>query len=324
MRTPVLAFVLAAGLVPGVVAGQAAAEPVLRIAVLKHGTVNWLTDTILAHDLDDAAGYRLETIELAGRPATSIAFQAGEVDVIVADWAWGLQQRGRGDDLRFAPYSRALGALMTDGSVDGLCDLRGRPVGVVGGERDKSWLVLQALVRKECGFDLAEETTTLVGAAPLMSQQLLDGAVDAVSTYWNHAAELEAAGMTRLIGVEEAMMRLGIDPAPALIGFVWNADRTEGDLIRVFLGSVTAAQDILAESDAEWDRLRPRMEAESDAEFRFLRDYFRAGIARDWRPEETEAAAALHRLLVETGGKVFAAEAGTFDPALFEALKDGS
>jgi NitT/TauT family transport system substrate-binding protein len=317
------ALFVAALLGLGVAAGPAAADSAIRIAVLKYGTVSWLTDVILAHDLDDAAGYRLETIELAGRPATTIAFQAGDVDVIVADWMWALQQRGRGDDLRFAPYSRALGALVTDGSVDGPCDLRGRPVGVVGGERDKSWLVLQALVRKECGFDLAEETTTLVGAAPLMSQQLLDGAVDAVSTYWNHAAELEAAGMTRLIGVDEAMVRLGIEPAPALIGFVWNADRTDGDVVRAFLSSVGEAQDILAESDAEWDRLRPRMEAETDAEFRFLRDHFRAGIAREWRADETAAAAELHRLLVETGGEAFAAEAGAFDPRLFEAREGG-
>lgn len=66
------------------------------------------------------------------------------------------------------------------------------------------------------------------------------------------------------------------------------------------------------------------MEAESDFEFRFLRDHFRAGIARDWRPGDTAAASALHPLLVETGGEVFAAEAGTFDPKLFEAPDDGS
>jgi NitT/TauT family transport system substrate-binding protein len=321
MRTLVIGLVLALGFL----AGPAAAEaPTLRIAVLKNGTVNWLTDTVLAHELDLASGYRLEVIELAGRQATTIAFQAGDVDVIVADWVWALQQRGRGTELRFAPYSRALGALMTDGSVDGLCDLEGRPVGVVGGERDKSWLVLQALVREECGFDLGEETATLVGAAPLMSQQLLDGAVDAVSTYWNHAAKLEAEGMTRLIGVDDAMARLGIEPAPALIGFVWDGGRVDADAMQAFLRSVAAAQDILAENDAEWERLRPRMETGSDAEFRFLRDYYRAGIARAWRAEDTRAAADLHRLLVETGGAAFAAEAGDFDPALFEAGEDGS
>jgi NitT/TauT family transport system substrate-binding protein len=124
--------------------------------------------------------------------------------------------------------------------------------------------------------------------------------------------------------VDEAMARLGIQPVPALIGFVWDAGRTPADLVRAFLGSVAAAQGILADSDPEWDRLRPRMEADGDAEFRFLRDRFRAGIAREWRPEDTAAAAALHRLLVETGGEVFAAEAGTFDPKLFEAPEDGS
>ena len=317
---PLAAFVVALALV----AAPARADlPVLRIAVLKFGTVNWLTDTIEAHDLDEAAGYRLESVELAGRAATSIAFQARDVDVVVADWVWALQQRGRGEDLRFAPYSRALGALMTDGSVGGLCDLRGRPVGVVGGDRDKSWLVLQALVHAECGFDLATETQTVVGAAPLMSQQLLDGAVDAVSTYWNHAAKLEARGMTRLIGIDEAMERIGIAPAPALVGFVWNTDAVEPGLMAAFLRSVVAAQDLLAADDVEWERLRPRLGAENEAEFRFLRDHFRAGIVRGWRPEDTEVAAALHRLLVKTGGETFAAEAGRFDAALFAADGDG-
>lgn len=292
--------------------------PTLRIAVLKFGTVNWLTDTIVTNDLDEAAGYRLEVIELAGRAATSIAFHSREVDVIVADWVWALQQRGRGADLRFAPYSNALGALMSKPGVEGICDLKGRPVGVVGGERDKSWLVLQALVRQDCGFDLAEETTTLVGAAPLMGQQLLDGPVDAVSTYWKDAAKLEAAGMQRLIGVDEELARLGIAPPPPLIGFVWVAGRAGEATISTFLQSVAAAQDILAESDAEWERLRPIVGPASDAEFRLLRDYFRSGIVRGWGAGETEAAARLHRLLLETAGAAFAAEAGIFDPALFE------
>jgi NitT/TauT family transport system substrate-binding protein len=308
----------------GALSGTAARaeQPVLRIAVLKFGTVNWLTDTIGAHALDRAAGYRLDVVELAGRPATTIAFQAGDVDVIVTDWVWALQERDKGRDLRFAPYSNALGAVVTNGRVSDLCDLKGRPVGVVGGERDKSWLVLQALVRRDCGFDLADETTTLTGAAPLIGRQLLDGAVDAVSTYWNHAAELEAGGMARLIGVDEAMTRLGISPAPPLIGFVWDAAATEPGTVAAFLASAAAAQDLLAGSDAEWERLRPAMGAASDAEFRLLRDRFRAGIVRGWRPGDTEAAAKLHRLLVDTADEGFAAEAGTFDPALFEARGD--
>ena len=241
-----------------VATGARAEPPVLRIAVLRFGTANWLTETIVAHHLDEAAGYRLDVIELAGRAATNIAFQSGDVDVIIADWEWALQQRNRGADLRFAPYSNALGAIMAKPAVEGICDLKGRPIGVVGGDRDKSWLVLQALVRRDCGFDLADETTTLVGAAPLMGQQLLGGAVDAVSTYWNHAAELEAAGMHRLIGVDEELARLGITPAPPLIGFVWHAGRVEQERVGRFLQSVAAAQDILAKDDAEWERLAPR------------------------------------------------------------------
>jgi NitT/TauT family transport system substrate-binding protein len=312
-------IVVAAMLVLSLTAAPASAEtPTVRIAVLKYGTVNWLTDTIVANELDRAAGYDLDVVELAGRPATTIAFQAGDVDLIVADWVWALQQRERGRDLRFAPYSNALGALVADEAVDGICDLRGRPVGVVGGESDKSWLVLQALVRQECGFDLSEETTTLVGAAPLMSQQLLDGAVDAVSTYWHHAARLQAHGKARLIGVDEAMARLGITPAPPLIGFVWNADAVDAEAIDAFLRSVSAAQERMAGNDAEWDRLRPQMGAAGDAEFRLLRDHFRAGIVQGWGADETASAARLQALLIDAGGEAFKAEAGSFDPALFQ------
>lgn len=311
-----------AALLAGLAAAPARAEPpVLRVAVLTFGTVQWLTNTIVANDLDEAAGYRLEVIGLAGRAATSIAFEAGDVDVIVADWVWALQRREKGGDdgtdLRFAPYSSALGAVMAAPGVADICDLRRRAIGVVGGERDKSWLVLQALVRQDCGFDLAAETTTLVGAAPLMSRQLLDGAVDAVSTYWTYAAKLEAAGMDRLIGVDEELARLGISPAPPLIGFVWDAATVEPEAVAAFLRSAAAARDILVASDAEWQRLRPAMGAANDAEFRLLRDYFRAGVVRDWTAADTAAAARLHALLIEHGGKAFAAEAGVFDPALF-------
>jgi len=87
---------------------------------------------------------------------------------------WALRQREKGADLGFSPYSVALGALMTRGDVTGLCDLRGRKVGIVGGEFDKSWLVLQALARKDCGFELALETEALFGAPPVGVNEMID------------------------------------------------------------------------------------------------------------------------------------------------------
>jgi len=299
------------------VATSAHAEPVVRIAVLKFGTVNWLMETISARGLDRAHGIRLEAVPLAGKPATSIAFQAGDVDIIVTDWIWALYQRARGVEMGFAPFSNTLGALMTRGDVADACDLKGHGVGVVGGELDKSWLVLQALVAQRCGFDLARETQALYGAPPLMSRQLESGAVDAVSTYWAEAARLEAAGMTRLVGISDALAQLGIVPTPPMIGFVWDRGRTDPAALDGFLAAAADASRALAEDDAAWESLRSEMGAKSEVEFTLLRDAYRSGIPKPWTQADTEAARRLYELLVERGGKAFAAEAGPFDPAIF-------
>lgn len=294
--------------------------PTVRVAVLKFGTVNWLMDVIDAHGLDAAEGYRLETVELAGAAATAVAFQAGDADLMVSDWFWALRQRAAGRDIRYFPYSRALGRLMAmpGRGVETLCDLRGRQVGVVGGPLDKSWLVYRALARRDCGFDPADASGVVAGAPPLMSQQLSAGAVDAVSTYWHFAARLSALGAETVEDVPSAVAALGIAPTPPLIGFLWNAGRSDADAIARFRRSVAAAGRILRDDLAEWDRLRPTMNAEDDAAFEALRDAFRDGIiVEPWTEADTEAARLLHETMLEIGGRAYAGEAGPFDPAVF-------
>ncbi|PKP62261.1 MAG: ABC transporter substrate-binding protein, partial [Alphaproteobacteria bacterium HGW-Alphaproteobacteria-8] len=58
----VLRFALAALLLLAATVARAQDLPTLRVAVLKFGTVNWLTDAIQTHGLDRAEGFRLETI----------------------------------------------------------------------------------------------------------------------------------------------------------------------------------------------------------------------------------------------------------------------
>lgn len=299
----------------------AMAEDSLRIAVLRFGTVNWLMDTIKTNGLDTAEGFTLEVVPLAGKPATTIALQSGDADMIVTDWVWAMRQHQAGTPYRFLPYSRSLGALMVrpDSDIGDICALKDRRIGVVGGAIDKSWLVLQALARDRCGFDLAGETQSLFGAPPLMSQQIETGAVEAVSTFWHFAARLEAAGQIRLIGINQALEQLGITPAPPLIGFVWNpenlADRP--DLVARFARAAAAASAILARDDAAWAALRPRMNAESDREFTLLRDYYRAGIVTDWTADDTAAAEKLHKALIGIGGQAYRKTSGPFIGAVF-------
>ena len=299
---------------------RAQETPVLRVAVLKFGTVNWLTDVIQTRKLDAAEGFRLETVELAGRDATSVAFQAGDADLIVADWIWVMNQRQRGADMRFFPYSRALGALMVmpGGGVKALCDLRGKTVGVVGGDLDKSWIVYQALAQRDCGFSLRDEADAVFGAPPLMSRQLVTGAVAAVSTFWHFAARLEAEGAEKLLGADAAIAALGVAPAPPLVGFVWDARRTDPATVAAMGRAVRAAGALMAADEAEWLRLRPLMRAEDDAAFAALRDAYQAGVVTaPWSAADTEAARALHATLIAAGGEGFGRIAGAFDAGAF-------
>ncbi len=105
MRKLLICFAIALAMGAGAVK---AAMPEVRIAVLKFGTVNWVMDTIKRQGYDTAAGYRLVVRGYAGKAATTIAFEAGEVDLLVSDWFWGLRQRGKGRDLRFSPIPTPL------------------------------------------------------------------------------------------------------------------------------------------------------------------------------------------------------------------------
>lgn len=290
--------------------------PTVRIAVLKFGTVNWLLDTVSHNKLDEKARVNLEVIPLAGKAATAIAFQSGDADMLVTDWIWAMRQRAQNKAMKFHPYSNALGALVAK-DIGDLCDMKEQTVGVVGGALDKSWLVLQALADRQCGMDLAAETEALFGAPPLMSRQLEDGAIAAVSTYWHFVAKLEAKGMTPVVRITDALDDLGINPAPPLIGFVWDTDRTDPAAAEAMIKAIDSAGELLAQDDGAWERLRPLMRAKSDAEFTALRDAYRKGIPDAWTPAETESSLSLYNLLTARAGKAFTDQAGPFDPSVF-------
>jgi NitT/TauT family transport system substrate-binding protein len=314
------AVLTAAGLVSPLRPTRAASTP-LRITTLKFGSVNWLVDTILAEGLDRQGGVALERNELASNQALTVALQAGATDLIVSDWLWAMRRRNDGEPLRFAPYSSAVGAVMVPGDsrIGVVADLKGKRIGVAGSALDKSWLLLRAYTRQQSGFDPAEASDPIYGAAPLLSEQLRLGRIDAVLTLWQFAARLDAAGYTRLIDVAEMVRTLGITPQPPLIGFVWAERRLAGreDELAAFFAAVQRANQILQQSDEAWQRLRPQMQVEREEEFARVRDYFRAGIPRSWGPTEQDAAERLFALLVDIGGPALVGPKGRFDPATF-------
>jgi NitT/TauT family transport system substrate-binding protein len=117
----------------------------------------------------------------------------------------------------------------------------------------------------------------------------------------------------------DVVAALGVAPMPPLVGFVWRASLPEpqSKALAGFFRNVASSNEILGRSDAAWERLRPAMRVETEAEFARLRDYFRAGIPGPWGEPQTRAAERLFGILKDVGGASLVGERTRFDPALF-------
>jgi NitT/TauT family transport system substrate-binding protein len=262
----------------------AAFAPVpLRLGILPFGTVQWIADVILHHGLDVAHGFSLQTVTLANTEAAKVALMGSAVDVAVSDWPFVAAQRAHGGHLTFAPFSGSLGGIMVPaGSALGtLADLKGKRLGVAGGAQDKSWLLVRAAARA-AGLDLARDCTLSFGAPPLLDAALRHGSLDALLTFWNFAARLQAAGYRQFVSVDECARQLGFDPPPVLVGYVFDDEWAKAHLPLIvgFLAAAAAAAALLATRPDEWARIRPLMDASDDAVFNALRQRFLAGQAR--------------------------------------------
>ncbi|TWA71236.1 NitT/TauT family transport system substrate-binding protein [Azospirillum brasilense] len=304
---------------------HAADRPTVTIGVLKFGTVSWELDVIRHHRLDEAAGFELKLMELASGQAAQIALQGDAVDMIASDWLWVARQRAAGADLTFIPHSAAVGALMVPAAspISSVADLKGRRIGVAGTPIDKSWLLLKALARDRYALDLDTAATPVFAAPPLLNQKAATGELDAVLNFWPYAARLQAAGMRTVIGVDGMMRDLGLSAQVPAVGFVFHEGWAKANpaALDAFVAASRKAKAIMAQSDAEWDRLRPLMKAEDEATWAALRDQFRAGIPQRWTAEEREAAARLYGLMAKLGGRELVGNAmalpdGTFWPGV--------
>jgi NitT/TauT family transport system substrate-binding protein len=287
------------------VAPAAAAEPpVVRVGVLKFGTVNWEIDVVRHHELDRKNGFRLQTVETAGRDAAAIALQGGAVDVIVTDWIWVSYRRRSGADFTFVTHSHTVGGVMVrpDAGVRNLGDLVGKRIGVGGGPVDKSWLLLRAYGLRTLGVDLAKAAEPVYAAPPLVNQLMLKGDLPVVLNFWHYNARLSAAGMGQFLSIADILPALGIEGNPPLLGWVFSSawGAKNGAALSGFLRASADAKRLLKESDAEWARIRPLTQAEDDGVFLSLRDAYRRGIGGDESVNEAAASAVL-RVLSEFG-----------------------
>jgi len=313
-------FVLAPLFGPGFGPAFAQAPARLRIGTLRFGTVAWELDVIRHHALDRAQGIELDIQGFAGNDAADIALMGGAVDVIVEDFLWVARQRAAGAGLTFLPFSSSVGALMASrvSGIRSVSDLVGKRLGVAGGRTDKSWLILQAMARRD-GLDLASRAILAYGAPPLLTEKFRSGELDAVLTFWQFAARLEGEGHVRVLGVEDALTALGLSARLPQLGFVVHdrfANANPAALAGLMRAS-RAAKAILASSDAEWLRLDPLTRAETPAIRSALAERFRAGSIPAWGDAERADAARLYAVLAELGGEALVGPATSLPPGTF-------
>jgi NitT/TauT family transport system substrate-binding protein len=273
-----------------------------------------------AHGLDKQQDLDIQTTELASPEAGKIALRAGSADLMVSDWLWVSRERALGAKLAFYPYSSALGAVMVPAAspIRTLADLKGKKLAVAGGPIDKSWLLLQAALKRE-NIDLKSQATITYGAPPLLAAKMIDGEMDAGINYWNFCAALEAKGFRRLAGIEELLPKFGAKGRVAMIGYVFDEDwaNAHRDLLMRFLAVTAKAKEILATSDAEWNAIAPLTGAVDAATLRAYRDRYRDGIPRRPIADEEADARVLYGVLAGIGGNVLVGPAAELIPGTY-------
>ena len=300
---------------------QAADEPVVKVGVLQFGTVNWELASLSRHKLDEAAGFKLETIPLGNKNATSVALQGGEVDAIVSDWIWVSRLRSSGKKYVFFPYSNAVGGMVVspESGIESFEDLRGKRLGIAGGPVDKSWLIYRAYIKQQHGFDLADVVDAKFAAPPLLNKLMGQGELDAVITFWKFGAKLVASGARPLPSIPEVLPALGVNTNMPLLGWVFHEDWAAENpkLAEGLLSASYAAKKVLAESDEEWEALRDRIKPATDRELISLRDTYRAGIPAQFGDAELGGAEAIFSLLAKEGGSKLVGESNTLADGTF-------
>ena len=296
-------------------------NPLIRVGVLKFGTVNWELETLKHNGLGEKYGVNVEVIPLASKNATSVTLLGDAVDVIVTDWIWVSRMRADGRPYTFFPYSMTVGSLYVrpDAGIDSLEKLQGKRLGIAGGPVDKSWLLLRAYCQAKLGLNLAETVEPTFAAPPLLNQLMLKGDLDAVLNFWHYGARLEAAGMRPLVRVTDLIQGLGIEAQVPLLGWVFDEKWAEAHPAAVvnFLRASYAAKRLLAESDSEWERLRPLTKAEDDLTLYALRDAYRAGIPQRFADEEIKASEAVFAILAREGGEKLVGQSDVLSKGTF-------
>ena len=300
---------------------QAEVKLNIRLGVLKFGTVNWALAVLKQQKLLDTGSIQLKPQTIANPQAGKVALLSGAVDMIVADWIWVSNQRAAGRDLSFVPYSNTAGALIVakNSDIHSIKDLAGKRLGIAGGGLDKNWLLLQGLARKTYNIDLDKTTEKVFAAPPLLNQQLLQGRLDALITYWHYAARLEAQDFKRLLDGQTILNKLGVQHPPPTLGYVfsesWAADKKH-QLNQLFTATAQA-KEAICNSEQSWQTVIPLTRTQQPAVLQSLRNRYCEGRIKHWGLPEKQAAEQTYQLLHQAGNTALTQSSEHLQPGTF-------
>ena len=317
-RRAILAGSVAGVFAPLVGPARGAELPVFRVGTLPFGTAQWEVRTIVDNGFDTAAGIKVENVPLASNEAARIALLSGSVDAIVNDLLFAARLRAEGKQILFLPYSSTEGGLMVAAAspIRGMADLKGKSLGVAGGPLDKSWLLLRAAAKQQSGLDLATDANPVFGAPPLLAAKVESGELDAGLLYWSFCARLQAKGYRQVLTVEDVAASLGAKGKIALVGFLVQAG-TKSSTLEGFAKAARQAETRLATDPGAWSKIRPLMQAPTDATFDALRQAFLRGIPRKPRAEEIADAQAFYAIVAKLGGTALVGGATSLPDSLY-------
>jgi NitT/TauT family transport system substrate-binding protein len=273
-------------------------KPLFKIGVQTAGTLDWELSVLPKSDDFDIQVQIVATAE-----AAKIALQSGAVDMIVSDWLWVSQARQTGAEFTLYPYSAASGALVVpaDSTIQRISDLAGKRLGIVGGELDKNWLLLQAVAQKDA-IDLNAKTEKTFGAPPLMSEQLKNKRVDAILTYWHFAAQLQAQGYKQLLDGKALQEKVGIQETVPTLGYVFKESwaNTHKTALTAFFKATAQAKNNLCSDDTLWQKTTTKMPFSPPV----LRERYCEGRLNTWTISNQQAAQQLYSALYQLNPKV--------------------
>ncbi len=299
----------------------AAEKTVIRIGVQASGTVDW---ELAALQDNKPADFQLDIQRLANTEAGKIALQSGAVDMIVSDWIWVSRMRSTGSDFTFYPYSNTSGALVVakDSPIHSVADLKGKRLGIAGGELDKNWLLLQALAGQE-QLDLNASVEKVFGAPPLINEQIKQNRIDAALTFWHFAAKLEVQGYRQIIDGKGILRGLGIQEDVPSLGYVFKQSwaNAHKQAVNSFVNASKQAKNQLCTSDSAWQKVIPLTQTDDSATQAKLRQRYCEGGVEHWGEAEQLAAGRIYTMLRKLSNNQLTGQSENLQPGTFWSIE---